>query len=77
MPQVIFSLTSRRSGLTFVLGTSEVTLIFLAFVRRGILEGSGMVQVADQAERLSVGDAAFAPSGSSIQFAIQGRSGWW
>lgn len=34
-PQVIFSLTSRRSGLTFVLGSSEVTLIFPAFVRRG------------------------------------------
>jgi len=28
-----------------------------------ILEGSGMVQVGDQTERLSVGDAAFAPSG--------------
>ena len=28
-----------------------------------ILEGSGMVQVGDQAELLSAGDAAFAPSG--------------
>jgi quercetin dioxygenase-like cupin family protein len=28
-----------------------------------ILEGSGMVQVGDQTERLSAGDAAFAPSG--------------
>ena len=28
-----------------------------------ILEGSGMVQVADQTECLSAGDAAFAPSG--------------
>jgi quercetin dioxygenase-like cupin family protein len=28
-----------------------------------ILEGSGMVQVGDETERLSAGDAAFAPSG--------------
>src|ERR1700685_2527476 len=28
-----------------------------------ILEGSGMVQVGDQTERLSAGDAVFAPSG--------------
>jgi quercetin dioxygenase-like cupin family protein len=28
-----------------------------------ILEGSGMVQVGDQTERLLAGDAAFAPSG--------------
>src|ERR1700679_4041056 len=28
-----------------------------------ILEGSGLVQVGDQTERLSAGDAAFAPSG--------------
>ena len=28
-----------------------------------ILEGSGMVQIGDQTERLSPGDAAFAPSG--------------
>jgi mannose-6-phosphate isomerase-like protein (cupin superfamily) len=28
-----------------------------------IPEGSGMVQVGDQTERLSAGDAAFAPSG--------------
>ena len=28
-----------------------------------ILEGSGMVQVGDQTECLSAGDAAFAPSG--------------
>lgn len=28
-----------------------------------ILEGAGMVQVGDQAELLSAGDAAFAPSG--------------
>src|SRR5437016_2003487 len=28
-----------------------------------ILEGSGMVQVGDQTEYLSAGDAAFAPSG--------------
>jgi mannose-6-phosphate isomerase-like protein (cupin superfamily) len=28
-----------------------------------ILEGSGMVQVGDYTERLSAGDAAFAPSG--------------
>ena len=28
-----------------------------------ILEGNGMVQVGDQTERLSAGDAAFAPSG--------------
>lgn len=28
-----------------------------------ILEGSGLVQVGDQIERLSAGDAAFAPSG--------------
>jgi len=28
-----------------------------------ILEGSGLVQIGDQTERLSAGDAAFAPSG--------------
>jgi len=28
-----------------------------------ILEGNGMVQIGDQTERLSAGDAAFAPSG--------------
>jgi quercetin dioxygenase-like cupin family protein len=28
-----------------------------------ILEGSGMVQIGDQTQRLSAGDAAFAPSG--------------
>jgi quercetin dioxygenase-like cupin family protein len=28
-----------------------------------VLEGSGMVQVGDQTEHLSAGDAAFAPSG--------------
>jgi quercetin dioxygenase-like cupin family protein len=28
-----------------------------------ILEGSGMVQIGDRTERLSAGDAAFAPSG--------------
>jgi quercetin dioxygenase-like cupin family protein len=28
-----------------------------------VLEGSGMVQVGDRTERLSAGDAAFAPSG--------------
>ncbi len=41
-----------------------------------VLEGSGLVQVGDQTERLSAGDVAFAPSESSIQFVIQGRSGW-